>query len=157
MCDGFGALFIVNDRVDVALAVQADGVHLGQDNLPVKVAREIVGHRMIIGASAHSLPQAIDVQKNRADYVSCGPIWATPTKPDYEPVGIKLINFYRATLDIPFVAIGGIDEGNLDEVLKAGARTVAMVRALFNGDDVVGKVRRIKEKILTAIQSASTT
>lgn len=147
LCAERSALFIVNNRVDLAIALDADGVHLGHDDMPIGKAREMVGHRKLIGASTHSLPQALAAQKAGADYVSCGPLWATPTKPDYAAVGLGLIGLYRAALKVPFVAIGGIDESNIDQVAAAGARTVAVVRALFDADDPEEKARFFKSKM----------
>lgn len=145
-CEKAEVLFIVNDRPDIALLSNADGVHLGHENMTVAMARQIVGHRAIIGASAHSLPQAIEAQKAGADYVSCGPLWATPTKPTYEPVGLKLIGLYKAALSIPFVAIGGIDFTNVDQVIQAGAPAIAIVRALFESQDAQQAAESFKKK-----------
>ncbi|HOW28058.1 MAG TPA: thiamine phosphate synthase [Elusimicrobiota bacterium] len=150
VCDQYGALFIVNDRVDVALACDADGVHVGQDDVPVAVARQILGHRKIIGCSTHSLQQAFQAETAGADYVSCGPLFATPTKPDYAPVGLDSVRHYRNVLHIPFVAIGGIDASNVEAVINAGADRAAVVRAVFDQDDVEGAARSLKETIRKA-------
>ena len=144
-CEKAGALFIVNNRVDVALATGADGVHLGHNDMPVGVARDILGHRKIIGASTHSLNQALDAQKAGADYVSCGPIWATPTKPGYPEVGLSLIGLYKAALRIPFVVIGSIDESTID----------AVVRALFDASDPAEAAQRFREKVRLNRQQAA--
>jgi thiamine-phosphate pyrophosphorylase len=146
-CDAHQALFIVNDRPDLALALDAHGVHLGHNDLPPEFARELMGHRKLVGRSTHTLPEALEAQRKGADYVSCGPIWATPTKPDYNPVGLNLIDFYRATLKIPFVVIGGVDMDNIDDVIGRGSKTVAMVRALFEAEDPKEVARKMKEKI----------
>ena len=146
-CGRRGALFLVNNRVDLALATGADGVHLGHEDLPISFARELLGHRKIIGASTHSMPQALEAQKLGADYVSCGPIWTTPTKPEYPAVGLPLIGLYSAALRIPFVAIGGIDETNIDEVVSAGAKAAAVVRALFHAENPEMTARAFREKI----------
>jgi len=130
-CQDSGALFIVNNRPDLALALEADGVHLGHRDLPIHLARQMLGYKKIIGASAHSVAEALSAQREGADYVSCGPIWATPTKPEYEAVGLGLIDLYRASIGIPFVVIGGIDEFNIDQVVAHGAKRAAFVRALF--------------------------
>lgn len=148
LCHRYSALFIVDNRPDIALAVDADGVHIGHEDLPIERVREILGHRKIIGVSTHSLPEALTAQKEGADYVSCGPIWATPTKPEYKPVGLDLIGLYKAALKIPFVVIGGIDETNIDEVVKCGAPAVAVVRAFFEKEDPGPTVQQFKEKIL---------
>jgi thiamine-phosphate pyrophosphorylase len=146
-CSKAGALFIVNNRPEIALATDADGLHLGHEDLPIAFAREMLGHRKIIGLSTHSLPEAIDAQKKGADYVSCGPVWATPTKPEYNEVGLNLVGLYKAAIHIPFVAIGGIDQTNLDQVLGAGAKTVAVVRALFSSENPEKLAKEFKEKL----------
>ena len=146
-CAKFGALFIVNNRPEIALATEADGLHLGHEDLPISFAREMLGHRKIIGISSHSVPEAIAAQRQGADYVSCGPIWATPTKPEYNAVGLNLIGFYKAALHIPFVVIGGVDQNNLDQVVAAGAKTVAVVRAFFDAAKPELLAKEFKEKL----------
>lgn len=148
LCDKTGALFILNDRVDVALAADVDGVHVGQEDLPLRVVRGMVGHRKLIGCSTHSTAQALQAAGDGADYVSCGPIFATPTKPDYAPVSKNLIKEYKTLLRIPFVAIGGIDAGNVNEVIAAGADRVAVVRAVSAAENIEAAARDIKEKIM---------
>jgi thiamine-phosphate pyrophosphorylase len=143
ICDAAGALFILNDRVDVALAADVDGVHVGQGDLPARFARQMMGHRKIVG-------QALTAQGDGADYVSCGPLFATPTKPDYKPVGLDLLRQYGEMVGIPFVAIGGIDEANAGEIVRAGADRVAVVRAVCGAADVEAAARALKEKILQA-------
>lgn len=138
--------FIVNDRVDIAVALDADGVHLGQDDLPIEVARSIIGKGKMIGLSTHSVSQALEAQKRGADYIAAGPIFLTPTKPDYQAVGINLIKEIKGKIKIPFVVIGGIDESNIDEVLAAGAGRVAVVRAVCGAEDIRGAAERLKEK-----------
>ena len=139
--------FIINDRVDIAVALDVDGVHLGQDDLPIEAARSMMGSEKLIGLSTHSLPQALDAEKKGADYIGVGPIFSTPTKPDYRAVGIDLIREVRDKIKIPFVVIGGIDESNIDEVLAAGARRVAVVRAVCGAKDVSGAAKRLKERL----------
>jgi thiamine-phosphate pyrophosphorylase len=146
-CHQSGALFIVDNRIDLALATDADGLHLGHEDLPIAFAREWFGHRKVIGLSTHSLPEAIEAQRAGADYVSCGPLWATPTKPDYKAVGLDLIGFYKAAIRVPFVAIGGINQQNIDQVVESGAKTIAVVRALFETNDPAGLAREFKRKI----------
>jgi thiamine-phosphate pyrophosphorylase len=147
LCGDHGALFIVNDRPDLAVAVGADGVHVGQDDLPVHAVRDMIGHRRLVGVSTHSLPEALAAQRAGADYVGCGPLWATPTKPSAPAVGLGLIGLYHAALKVPFVAIGGIDGSNLGEVIAAGARRVAVVRGLFDSIDPEGAARRFKDQL----------
>lgn len=140
-------LFIINDRPDIAKAVDADGVHLGQDDLPIDIARSILGRKKIIGLSTHSVLQAMQAQKSGADYIGVGPIFTTPTKPGYKAVGVDLIKKVRNKIRIPFVAIGGIDESNIDEILDAGAISVAVVRAVCAAKDIKGAARYLKERL----------
>jgi len=143
-----GVLFIVNDRTDIAKAVDADGVHLGQDDLPIKIARSILGKHKIIGLSTHSISQAEEAQKKGADYIGVGPIFATPTKPEYKAVGVDLIRRVKNKIKIPFVAIGGINESNLDKVLTAGASRIAVIRAVCGAEDIRRAARNLKERLL---------
>ncbi|MBI4395858.1 MAG: thiamine phosphate synthase [Elusimicrobia bacterium] len=147
ICDQTGTLFVLNDRVDVAFAADIDGAHVGQDDLPVRAVRQILGHRKIVGCSTHSLAQAFQAQGDGADYVSCGPLFATPTKPDYPPVGLELVKQYASLLRIPFVAIGGVDVSNVETVIAAGAERVAAVRAVCGAPDIAAAARTMKEKI----------
>jgi thiamine-phosphate pyrophosphorylase len=147
-------IFIVNDRTDVALAVDADGVHLGQDDLPVDIARKILRNKLV-GISTHSLAQAIKAEKDGADYIGVGPVYSTPTKPDYPAVGLKLIKEVSRRVKIPFVAIGGIDSRNIDGVLMAGARRVAVVRAVVGAGDITSAARELKRKLEEADVIAS--
>ncbi len=139
---------IVNDRVDVAKAVGADGVHLGQDDLPVTVARDILGPDRLIGKSTHSLNQALAVESEGVDYLAVGPLFSTPTKPEYSPVGTALITQITPRLHRPCVCIGGIDDSNLKSVLQAGAFCVAVVRAVCAATDPEAATRQLK-RILT--------
>ncbi|MBM3252716.1 MAG: thiamine phosphate synthase [Candidatus Omnitrophica bacterium] len=148
----FDTLLMVNDRIDVAYAIGADGVHLGQEDLPIEFARKIFDGRKTIGISTHSLRQALLAQRNGADYIGVGPIFATPTKPEYKPVGLKFIREVRNYIKIPFVAIGGIDEENLEEVIKAGASRVAVVRVLMNTEDICNTTRTFKEKLMLLVK-----
>ncbi len=147
LCRDKGVLFIINDRPDVAVAIDCDGVHLGQDDLPIEAARRVVGPDRIIGVSTHSLDQAVRAQEQGADYIGVGPIFATPTKKDYRPVGLKLILQIKEKLSIPFVAIGGINENNIDEVIEAGAECVAVVRAVMGAESPAKAARKLREKI----------
>ena len=142
--------FIINDRTDVALAVGADGVHLGQDDLPIGIARKILKNKLV-GISTHSLAQAIKAEKDGADYIGVGPVYSTPTKPDYPAVGLKLIKEVSRMIKIPFVAIGGINYDNIDGVLTAGAKRVAVVRAIVGAGDIRLAAQRIKERLLENI------
>ncbi|MBK8575103.1 MAG: thiamine phosphate synthase [Elusimicrobia bacterium] len=150
ICDRTGTLFILNDRVDVALAADVDGVHVGQEDLPVRVVREMMGHKKLIGCSTHSTAQALAAVGDGADYISCGPLFATPTKPDYSPVGLALVKEYRQLVRTPFVAIGGIDATNVAQAIAAGADRVAVVRAIAGAPDVEKAARTMKDLILKA-------
>ncbi len=147
LCAEAGALFLIDNRVDIALFLDADGIHVGHEDLPIDFIRSQIGHRKIVGRSAHSLPEAIEVQRAGADYCSCGPLWATPTRPDYKAVGLNLIGLYNAAIHIPYVAIGGIDRTNIGQVVEAGAKTVAIVRAIFDETDTTAAARFFKEQI----------
>jgi thiamine-phosphate pyrophosphorylase len=143
-----GVLFIVNDDIDIALLTQADGVHVGQDDLPAKEVRKIIGDKMILGVSTHSPEQALAAVLNGADYIGVGPIFKTFTKKDVcAPVGLGYLEYAVKNIHIPHVAIGGIKESNLDSVLSAGARCVCMVTEILGADDVVSTIRRISDKI----------
>jgi thiamine-phosphate pyrophosphorylase len=139
---------IINDRADVARAVGADGVHLGQDDLPVHAARAILGSGRLIGQSTHSLRQALAAKRAGADYVGFGPIFQTPTKPDYPRVGLRLIRTVVSRIDLPTVCIGGIDGANIPDVLAAGARCVAVVRAVCSAKHPEQATRVLKRLLL---------
>lgn len=130
VCEEHGAVFIVNDRPDLAVAAGADGVHVGQDDESVDAVREQVGREMLIGLSTHSREQLAAALATDADYVCVGPVYATPTKPDYPAVGLDLIRHAAETVDRPWFAIGGIDGTNVDAVAAAGARRIVVVRAI---------------------------
>lgn len=137
------ALFIVNDFVDLALLVDADGVHVGQDDLPVPEVRRLVGDK-IIGLSTHSPEQAGQAVKLGADYIGVGPIFETHTKDDVcEPVGLKYLEYVLANLSIPFVAIGGIKAHNIQEVSNRGAKTICLVTEIVGAEDITATVQQI--------------
>jgi thiamine-phosphate pyrophosphorylase len=140
-------LLIINDRVHVAREVNADGVHLGQQDMSILEARDIIGNQKIIGVSTHSVVQAKQAQKDGADYIAIGPIYPTKTK-DYEPsVGIKIIREILGTVNIPFIAIGAITLENIDDVLKAGASKVAVCSAIIGSKDIYSSTRQFKEEL----------
>jgi thiamine-phosphate pyrophosphorylase len=147
MTDRAGALLIINDRVDVALAAGADGVHLGQDDLPAKAAREMAAE-LLVGVSTHSLEEALQAEADGADYVNIGPIFPTATKAGLSDfLGPEAIAAIGPKLGIPFTVMGGISEENIDEVLAHGARRVAMVTGITRAPDIAGRVRALREKI----------
>jgi thiamine-phosphate pyrophosphorylase len=129
-CAAAGATFIVNDRVDLALAVEADGVHLGQDDLPARVARPLLRPGMILGVSTHDVAQARAAQADGADYVAVGSMFATATKTDFQLVGPALLRELRAEIRVPLVGIGGITHDNVQDVVRAGADGVAVISAV---------------------------
>lgn len=133
MTADFGAILIVNDHADIAVAADADGVHLGQDDLPLSEARKVVGDR-IIGISTHSLEEALEASRNGADYVGFGPIFPTKTKDAGEPKGLEMLTRVCQGVSIPVAAIGGISKENLKAVLSAGAAAVAVASAILRGD-----------------------
>jgi thiamine-phosphate pyrophosphorylase len=129
-----GALFTINDRADVALALGADGVHVGQDDLPAAWARRILGHDAVVGVSCHSARDH-DLAPPEADYLTAGPVWETPTKPGRPGTGLDLVRSAAANVSHPWFAIGGIDPDNVEEVVDAGARRIVVVRAVTEADD----------------------
>jgi thiamine-phosphate pyrophosphorylase len=142
-----GVLLIINDHVDIALGVQADGVHLGQDDLPLTVASQLAPE-LLIGASSHSLEQALQAVKDGADYINIGPIFPTRTKEGVERVlGPEAISTISPHVEVPFTVMGGINEENIEQVLAQGARRVAMVTAITRAADIAKKVRSLQDKI----------
>lgn len=140
-------LLIMNDHLDIALAVDADGVHLGQEDLPVEAARRIAPG-LILGASTHSLEEALKARQDGADYVNIGPIFPTKTKAGIEHfLGPEAISAISPHLDIPFTVMGGINDSNIDQVLEHGARRVAMVTAITRAPDIAAAVAAFREKI----------
>ncbi|MGQ9467265.1 MAG: thiamine phosphate synthase [Anaerolineae bacterium] len=141
-----GVPLIVNDRVDIALAVDADGVHVGQDDMPAPIARKLMGPGKIIGVSATNLEEALQAERDGADYIGAGPIFATPTKPDAAPpMGLEGLAEICRRVSIPVVAIGGINEENAAAVIRAGAAGVAVVSAIVAAPDVEASARRLRE------------
>ncbi|MGA7933938.1 MAG: thiamine phosphate synthase, partial [Kovacikia sp.] len=135
LCHRYGALFIVNDRVDLAIAVDADGVHLGQDDIPIALARQLVGQQRLIGRSTHQPDDLHRAIEEGADYIGVGPVYETPTKAGRPAAGIDYVRYAAKQATVPWFAIGGIDSHNLHQVLSAGANRVAIVRALMKAED----------------------
>ena len=132
----YGARLLINDRVDVALAVEADGVHLTTTSLPVRVARQILGPGRLIGVSTHSLAEVQAAAAEGADFLVFGPVFFTPSKAPYgEPVGLDALRAARAAVTLPILAIGGVKKANLDQVLAAGADGIAVISAVISADD----------------------
>ncbi len=143
-----GTILIINDRIDIALAVDADGVHIGQDDMPFEIAKEILGADKIIGLTVHNIEEAILGEKLGADYLGVSPIFSTTTKKDAgKPAGLELIKKVKENVKTPLVAIGGINYDNVDEVLKTGIRNVAVISAIVTKDDVESECRKFMRKI----------
>ncbi|OWY69953.1 thiamine-phosphate diphosphorylase [cyanobacterium TDX16] len=134
LCHQYGAIFLVNDRIDLALAVDADGVHLGQQDMPIAIARQLLGPQKIIGRSTTNPEEMQRAIQEGADYIGVGPVYETPTKAGKAPVGLEYIRHVATNVSIPWFAIGGIDVNNVNEVLNAGAQRVAVVRAIVRAE-----------------------
>ena len=142
----YNALFIVNDRVDIAKIVKADGVHLGQDDVEIDYAKEILGNDKIIGISTHERKQAIKAVEQGADYIGVGPVFETPTKPGRKSVGLDYVKWASENvIDIPFYAIGGINQENVRDVIEFGAKNIAVVRAIINATSPKEATIKFKE------------
>jgi thiamine-phosphate pyrophosphorylase len=139
-----GIPLIVNDHAEVAATVSVEGVHLGQDDDSLSHARKKAGRGIIIGKSTHSFEQAIAAQREGADYIGFGPIFATPTKPDYQPIGLNGIKRVHHEVSVPIFCIGGIKIDNLGEVMAAGAKRVAIVSGLLKAPDIAKYARGCK-------------
>ena len=142
-----GSLLIINDRVHVVRKVNADGIHLGQQDMSALEARNTIGDEKIIGVSTHSITQARQAQKDGADYIAIGPIYPTSTKGHEPSVGIEIIHEISEAVSIPIIAIGAITLENLDGVLKAGASRIAVCSAIIGSKDIYSSTRQFKEKL----------
>jgi thiamine-phosphate pyrophosphorylase len=143
-----GVTFIINDDIDLALVVDADGVHIGQEDLPIEEVRKLLGKDKIIGLSTHSPDEAQNAIKRGADYIGVGPIFKTYTKEDVcDPVGFEYLDYVVENINIPFVVIGGIKEHNVDIVKERGADCICMVTEIVGAGDIKQKIRDIKEKL----------
>jgi len=140
-------LFIVNDYIDIAKIVDSDGIHLGQNDLPLDTARHLLGKDKIIGISCHNLNQAIAAQKNGADYISIGPIFPTPIKPEYKSVGLDLIRKMKKAIHIPFFVIGGINENNLNNILPLGIKRAALCRAVCQAKNIASSIKNLRRQL----------
>lgn len=129
----YGAALIINDHIDIALAVNADGVHLGQDDMPLEEARKIMGRKRVVGISTHSLAQARKAEEGGADYIGFGPVFHTGTKDAGRPKGLSALKKVRENIRIPIVAIGGITDGNIGDVLMSGADAAAVASGILKG------------------------
>lgn len=149
----YGMALIINDRVDIALAAEADGAHLGSDDLPVRAARAVLGPGAIIGGSAHSVEEALRIQDEGATYVNIGPLFPTPTKPGAAPVGLTAVKEVAGAISMPFTVMGGVTLENLDSVLSAGAKKIGVVSAIFAAKDIETATREFKRRIQAASRS----
>ena len=151
LCRSSGALFIVNDRLDLALASDADGVHVGQDDLPVEAARRLLGPGRILGVSTHERNQAEVAQARGADYIGFGPMFRTGTKDTgYTPRGLNMLREIRAAVSLPILAIGGITLENVVEVIAAGATAPAVISAIVAAPDVAAATAAFRERVALA-------
>lgn len=152
MASGHGAIFLINDRLDVALAADADGIHIGQDDMPLDEARKILGNEKIIGVTAHTIDEASRAQADGADYIAASPVFATATKHDAgTPGGLSLIQKIRSGISIPIVAIGGINSSNIKSTIDAGADAAVAISAIIAS----GSVYRSAKLLLDMIKAGS--
>ncbi|HEX4564353.1 MAG TPA: thiamine phosphate synthase [Solirubrobacteraceae bacterium] len=160
VCEGLGALFVVNDSPQLARAAGADGVHVGQDDMPVEDVRAIIGREMLIGLSTHARAEIDAVQAHAGDgsplvdYIGVGPVHETPTKPGRPAVGAELVAYASTHARVPFFAIGGLDSRNLDEVLAAGATRAVILRAIAGADDPERAARELHAQLDAAAPPA---
>jgi thiamine-phosphate pyrophosphorylase len=144
------AIFLINDRIDIALATDADGVHLGQSDMPYRVARTMLGPGKIIGMTVHNLAEALEAQSVGADYLGISPIFQTSTKLDAgEPAGIALIEEIRRQVDIPLIAIGGINHSNATDVIRAGADGLCAISCVVSKEDIGVEIKKFQELFTT--------
>jgi thiamine-phosphate pyrophosphorylase len=146
-CDAHDALFVVNDRPEIALHSAADGIHVGQDDLPVAAVRKLVGPDVFIGLSTHSREQFDAGLASEADYLSVGPVWETPTKAGRPATGLELVRHAASVATKPFFAIGGIDESNIGAVVAAGATRAVVVRAIRDAGDPRAAATALKSQL----------
>jgi thiamine-phosphate pyrophosphorylase len=144
----YNAKLFINDRVDVAIAVDADGVHLGQQSMPTDAVRKIAKKDFLIGVSTHNADEALEAEKKEADFITFGPIYETPSKLKYgKPLGVDALKEVKSKISIPVFAIGGIKQDRIDEVIKAGADGVAIISAILASKDIKDETRKIREKL----------
>lgn len=144
-----GVVFIINDYVDIAMLVDADGVHVGQEDLPVQEVRRLLGPEKIIGLSTHSPAQAQEAELQGADYIGVGPIFATQTKENVcAPVGLGYLEHVVTNSSLPFVAIGGIKQHNISQVVERGAKTICLVTEIVGAEDIVQTVQSLYTKLV---------
>jgi thiamine-phosphate pyrophosphorylase len=150
LCRRLGALLIVNDRPTVAFEANADGVHVGQDDLSPGETRELVGPELLVGLSTHAPAEIDAVDGEVVDYIGVGPVHATPTKPGRPAVGVALVRYAAANAPVPFFAIGGLNRGNLHEVIEAGAQRACVLRAISDAPSPEAAARELREQLAHA-------
>jgi thiamine-phosphate pyrophosphorylase len=151
LCHQMGACFLVNDRLDVALAVDADGVHVGQDDMPVAMARRLLGQGKLLGVSVHSEADILQAELDGADHVSISPVFATSTKRDHQtPLGLVGVSTLAGCARVPVIAIGGIDAGNAADVIRAGACGICVVSAIIAAPDPELAARKLHQCVTSA-------
>ena len=148
--DRYGIPLIINDRIDIALACNAAGVHLGQQDIPCKIAREILEPDKLIGVTAKTVEQAIQAERDGADYLGCGALFPSGAKPEAQPMTLSTLSEILASVHIPVTAIGGINAENVHLPVEAGANGVAVVSAILGQPDVSAAARKLREKIEAA-------
>jgi thiamine-phosphate pyrophosphorylase len=142
-----GVPLIINDHPELVRETGADGIHVGQDDLSIAEVRKIIGPGILVGKSTHSKNQAIAAEKEGADYIGVGPIFSTPTKPDYQPVGLELIELVKNQIHLPFFCIGGIKLENADQVLKRGASRFVVVSGILQASNIQAYCQSLREKL----------
>jgi thiamine-phosphate pyrophosphorylase len=147
LCSPAGVLFIINDHLDLALAANADGLHIGQEDLPLPVVRRELPIDKVVGCSVTTVSQAIKTQSEGADYIAVGSIFPTTTKKKASVVGVKMLKEVKQVISVPLVAIGGIDHDNIGEVIDTGADAVAVISAVLGEKDVKGAVQKLVAKM----------
>ncbi len=145
----FGAKLFINDRTDVAVAVEADGVHLGQKSMPLEPVRRIIGNNMLIGVSAHSIAEARAAEAGGADFITCGPVFFTPSKAEFgAPVGLDVLKSVVGASKLPVFALGGVKSGNIHQVKQCNAHGVSLVSGIFASDDI----KKAAEAVILELQ-----
>jgi thiamine-phosphate pyrophosphorylase len=144
----FATPLIVNDHAEIAAKIPVDGVHVGQDDDSIAVVRKKTGRNILVGKSTHTFEQALAAQHEGADYIGFGPIFATPTKPDYQPIGLKQVESVHRNVALPIFCIGGIKIDNLERVIAAGARRIAIVSGLLKAPDIAEYARACKKLLI---------
>jgi thiamine-phosphate pyrophosphorylase len=150
-----GALFIMNDHADIAVAIDADGVHLGQDDLPIEFARKLLGKNRLIGISTHGPDEAMAAEAAGADYIGFGPLFTTATKDAGKPQGIKVLSAIRQVVTVPVIAIGGINQSNVQDAIRSGANGVAVISALLSDENITAAAGKMLNLISEVVPKSS--